>query len=248
MIMKRAENIERLKGFEIPSIRNGNFIFYSRYFKNLKVIFDKYIRENDKVLDIGCGNKPFEQYIKALIKTNEKDDYIGCDIVQSSENKVDILCEATDIPVKSESFDVVVCTQVIEHVFDHQKVFDEAYRLLKPGGRFIVSSPFVWEKHEIPYDFYRFTDFCFENLLVRSGFTVKERVACGGKWAVFGQLLIQCFTRRKRMKNIFYKFFRWVWNGSITLFSNLFFNYLDYRYNKTDEFSLNYIFVGEKSE
>lgn len=59
------------------------------------------------------------------------------------------MCDVTEISLKKDIFDVVICNQVIEHVFDHQKVFNEAYRLLKPGGYFVVSSSFIWPMHDM---------------------------------------------------------------------------------------------------
>ena len=61
-------------------------------------------------------------------------EYVGCDVVQSDHNKVDVLCEATKIPMQDDSFDTVFSTQVIEHVEDHRALIQEAHRLLKPGG------------------------------------------------------------------------------------------------------------------
>jgi SAM-dependent methyltransferase len=243
-INKRLENLPRLNTFESPSIKNADYLHIKTHFDDLKNIFNIYLKQNDLVFDIGCGNKPFEPYIRKLIESNEKNSYIGCDIVQSSENKVDILCEATNIPVTSESYDVVICTQVLEHVFDHQKLLEEAYRLLKPGGRFIISAPFIWEMHEIPFDFFRFTKFGFETMLKHSGFEIKECVSSGGKWATIGQLLIQCFI--KRGHNFIFRILRGIWNRGLILFCNTFFYYLENRYKNTDRFVLNYILVGEK--
>ena len=246
--MNREANVIRLNALEIPSVKNAMYLHYSSYFKDLKKVFDTHIKENDRVFDIGCGNKPFETYIRDLTKRIDGDSYVGCDIVQSSENKVDILCEATNIPESAETYDVVVCTQVIEHVFDHQKVFEEAYRLLKPGGKFIVSGPFIFEKHEKPYDFYRFTNYGFETLLIRAGFEIKEGIANGGKWAVLGHLMIRCFASKRRLKFFLSKVIRRIWNTAVILFCNLFFHYLDNRRENSDEFTLNYIYVGEKKD
>ena len=239
----RKEKLKRLSGFEKPSIRRGNYIFYTHYFKDLKAIFDTYIADGDNVFDIGCGNKPYENYIQGIIKQGV---YKGCDVVQSSENKVDILCEATNIPEPSEQYDVVICTQVIEHVFDHSKVFEEAYRLLKPGGRFIVSSNFIWEIHEAPYDFYRFTDECFKTLLTNAGFDIKESKANGGKWAVLGQLILLILSSKQTSKNRFFRALRYGFVGGVTVLCNLIFMWLDKKFQDANHYTLNYIFVGQK--
>ena len=243
---QREENIKRLNTFQIPARKSTYYIFYALFFRDLKNILGTHIKENDRVFDIGCGNKPYETYIRNLLKNNEKEAYQGCDIVQSSENKVDILCEATHIPESSEKYDVVICTQVIEHVFDHSKVFEEAYRLLKQGGRFIVSSNFIWENHEAPYDFYRFTEDCFKMLLTNAKFDIKERKINGGKWAVLGQLIIQILTPKNKSRNWLLKALHYVFNGGVTLFCNLIFPWLDKRFYDANHFTLNYIFVGEK--
>jgi SAM-dependent methyltransferase len=245
-INKRLENLPRLNTFESPSIKNVDYLHIKTHFEDLKRIFDTYIKPNDLILDFGCGNKPFEIYIRKLIHSNDKNSYIGCDIVQSSEKKVDIICDATNIPLQSESYNIIICIQVIEHIFDHRKMLEEAYRLLKPGGKLILSGPFIWEMHEIPYDFYRFTFFGFQTLIKRSGFEIKENVASGGKWATIGQLIIQCFIKYKKRANLIDKILYSIWNHTLILFCNTFFYYLDNRYKNTDKFSLNYIFVGEK--
>jgi SAM-dependent methyltransferase len=230
--MKRELNLQRLSGFEMPTRLNRNYICYRYYFTDLKYAFDTYIKENNKVFDIGCGNKPFEKYIRLLTKNG---DYRGCDIVQSSEQKADIICEATNIPEQSAKYDVVICTQVIEHIFDHSKVFEEAYRLLKQGGYFIVSSNFVWEIHEAPYDFYRFTKYGFGQLLENAGFTIKEEKVNGGKFATVGQLILHCFLGKS--KNFLIKKIR----GCFLLFCNTVFPWLDDK-KKDESYTLNYIF------
>jgi ubiquinone/menaquinone biosynthesis C-methylase UbiE len=244
----RKEHIKRLSTFQRPKWSSKDYIYYSLFFRDLKNVFDHNIKEGDRVLDIGCGNKPYETYIRSLTKCKEKDFYLGCDVVQSSENKVDVLCEATDIPELSEQYDVIICTQVIEHVFEHQKVLEEAWRLLKPGGRCIVSSNFVWENHEAPYDFYRFTEDCFKTLLTTKNFEIKESKTQGGKWAMLGQLIIQVVAQKSRSKNWFVKTFRYVFNGGVVVFCNMIFPCLDKHFHDSSKFAMNYIFVGKKVE
>ena len=245
--ISRTKNVNRINAFDTPSLRNVHYLHYINYFKDLKSIFDNHIKKNDRIFDIGCGNKPFEDYIRKLTKKNDNDFYVGCDIIQSSENKADIVCEATKIPETTERYNVIICTQVIEHVFDYQKVFEEAYRLLKSGGKFIVSGPFVFEMHEKPYDFYRFTKYGFEELLTRTGFEIEENVSNGGKWAVLGHLFIHCLVSNKRLKFLLFKIIRGIWNYLVVLLCNLVFHFLDNRNKDSDNFALNYIYVGKKT-
>jgi SAM-dependent methyltransferase len=225
---------------------NKEYIVYRYYFKDLKNVFDAYIKENDTVFDIGCGNKPFEAYIRTLTKNDDTSAYRGCDIVQSSEQKADIICDVTNIAEKSSAYDIVICTQVMEHVFEHSKVFEEAYRLLKPGGFFIVSAPFVWQIHEEPYDYYRFTKYGFIKLLENAGFLVQEAKSNGGKFAVLGQLILHMkgggnMKKHRYLRRLFCAIMR----RCLALFCNMLFPLLDDKF-KDDRYTLNYVFVGKK--
>jgi SAM-dependent methyltransferase len=147
------------------------------------------VHAHGRMLDLGCGNKPYEKMFAGRIS-----EHVGCDIVQSNERRVDIICPATEIPLENGAFDTVLCTQVIEHVADHRAVLSEAFRLLKPGGVLIVSAPMYWPLHEEPYDFFRFTRHGLRHLLEQIGFANLEIVNNGGKWALCGQVLIQTFV------------------------------------------------------
>src|ERR1044072_2775068 len=146
----RVENLERLNYFK-TNIADPNFLHFKYLFRDVTAAINEHA--TGRVLDIGCGNKPYELLCSNITS------YTGCDVIQSSEHKVDLLCVSTNIPLPDESFDTIFSTQVLEHVEDHSKMLEEAYRLLKPGGKIILSAPMVWEHHETPYDFFRFTRF-----------------------------------------------------------------------------------------
>ena len=180
-----------------------------------------------KLLDIGCGNKPYQRMLENV------DAYIGCDIVQSSQNKVDVMSSAMSLPFCTESFDTVFSSQVIEHVEDHQALCDETYRVLKAGGYFLLTGPMYWHLHEEPYDFFRFTKHGFRHVLEKSGFELVKMASNGGKWAVLGQVLIHTIEgenfRHRRFIRLVNKIFKW----------------LDVRYY--DDFNtLNYVVAARK--
>lgn len=199
----REDNLKRLSSFQMKS-HSINYLEHHFILKGLNYSVQKYASGN--VLDIGCGNKPYLPLFEG--KVNK---YIGCDIVQSSSNCVDVVSEATNIPLESNQFDTVFSTQTIEHIGDFQSMLNEAFRLAKPGGYFIVAGPMYWPLHEEPYDFYRFTKHGFEFSLKRAGFTITEIIPNGGKWALLGQVIIQTLpvwlTFPKLLKIIHNKFF-----------------------------------------
>lgn len=177
----RESGISRLSTFHVPRTE-GTYLTRKPLLLALQKAIATYAK--GKVLDIGCGNKPYKPLF------NNISEYIGCDIVQSDQQAVDVICEANKIPLESETFDTVFSTQTIEHVFDHQGLVSEAFRLLKSNGYFIVSGPMYWPLHEEPYDFFRFTKYGFTQLMTKAGFEVVEVNENGGKWALLGQVLI----------------------------------------------------------
>ena len=82
------------------------------------------------------------------------------------------VCDLAAIPVESERYDLVLLTQVLEHIPEPLRVLDELGRVLKAGGQLWLTQPFYYEEHEQPYDFYRYTQFGLKHLLDRAGFEV----------------------------------------------------------------------------
>lgn len=122
---------------------------------------------SDKWLDVGCGLRPYEIYFP-------NNTYYGVDIMVSGRARSlkapDYYYDGKKLPFKNNSFEGVISTQVLEHTSDPRHFILEIHRILKPGGRLIISLPFVWQEHEEPYDFYRFTSFGINELLKNNGF------------------------------------------------------------------------------
>lgn len=119
------------------------------------------------VLDAGAGNGEYEpifvgrRYESADLCTTEK-----------SYGHITYLCDLASIPVEDARYDLVVCTQVLEHLPEPQAVLSELHRVLKPGGEIWMSAPLFYEEHEIPFDFFRYTRFGLGHLLEKCGFQV----------------------------------------------------------------------------
>lgn len=95
------------------------------------------------------------------------------------------LCEP---PAELDVHDLVICEQVLEHVPDPWRAARTLHDLCRPGGRVIVSTPFLIKVHPTPYDFWRFTEDGMRRLLEGSGFVVDEIGSWGNKSAVRGNL------------------------------------------------------------
>ncbi|MGF7038458.1 class I SAM-dependent methyltransferase [Mucilaginibacter lappiensis] len=235
----RKENIGRLNTTHI-ALDDQYYLHYKYYHQDLFNAFSKY--GSGKLLDIGCGNKPYGEILKPYIT-----EYIGCDIIQSSENRADIICPANNIPLSIGSFDTVISTQTIEHVEDPQGLVNEAYRLLKKDGHFIVSGPMYWPLHEEPYDFFRFTKHGFKYIMEKAGFSVITINSNGGKWSVVGQAFIHALFpliyQIQGIKGKFARFFFKLTGGVKTI--NKIFSYLDNRF-KDHTNTMNYVVVAKK--
>ncbi|WP_281322656.1 class I SAM-dependent methyltransferase [Flavobacterium aestivum] len=237
--MKREENLIRLDSVEKNDISNSDYLVYLFFHKELKTAIQKYAK--GKLLDIGCGNKPYEIWLKGKIS-----EYIGCDIVQSSSNKVDILCEAINIPLESDSFETIISTQAIEHIEDHQEMVNEAYRLLKSDGYFILSGPFYWHLHEEPYDFFRFTKHGFRYILEKAGFEIIEITPNGGAWATLGQMINHTLGFKNSNANTIAKGIKYLFRKlRLYVLVNRIFSYLDQKDFNTIN-TINYVVVARK--
>jgi SAM-dependent methyltransferase len=183
MSMQHGVNLRRKQNTTVRS-KDPDYIHYYFLLNDVKEAIDNFTCGD--LLDLGCGNKPYEEWYKS--KTTS---HTGCDVIQSSENKVDVLCMANELSFVSDKFDTVLCTQALEHVYDHHGLLKEAHRALRKNGNIILTVPFVWELHEEPYDFFRITKHGLKSLLHEAGFEIVYLKANGGKWAGAFQMFIR---------------------------------------------------------
>jgi SAM-dependent methyltransferase len=118
-----------------------------------------------ELLDVGCGRKPY----RALFPATR---YVGLEIDTPLARKTfdaEVYYDGRVFPFPDASFDAVFCSQVFEHVFTPAEFLAEIHRVLRPGGCLVLTVPFVWDEHEQPQDFARYSSFGLRAMLQRAG-------------------------------------------------------------------------------
>ncbi|MDI6813411.1 MAG: class I SAM-dependent methyltransferase [Deltaproteobacteria bacterium] len=199
------------------------------------------------LLDVGCGAKPYRN----LFSVNN---YLGLEYLPSSpqyrlNTPPDIWADCQCLPIRSGSIDAILCTQVLEHLSNPIAFFLEAFRVLRPGGKLILTTNQEWGIHKAPYDYYRFTRFGLEHLAQEASFHIISLDARGGFWVMMGQrLAAYLFNRwvgrfRKDHKVIFILSFTFF--SPIIAFVQLAAKVLD-RIDRIEENTTGYALVARK--
>jgi len=137
-----------------------------------------------RLLDVGCGTKPYRSLFNVA-------DYVGLDIDSESTRKrgiADYLYDGGRFPFEDAAFDSILCNQVLEHVFNPDEFLGEINRVLKPGGRLLLTVPFVWDEHEQPYDYARYSSFGLRALLEKQGLQILQHKKLAADASILFQL------------------------------------------------------------
>ena len=126
-----------------------------------------------RLLDVGCGNRPYAPWYEPMV-----DEAFALDA--AALPGVDVVGFADRLPFAGETFDTVLCTEVLEHVQDAERAASELFRVTRSGGTVLVTVPYLYPTHEAPYDMRRFTHFGLRDLMERHGFDVLDVEAKGG--------------------------------------------------------------------
>jgi len=108
------------------------------------------------VADIGTGAKPEgSRFPNAL--------YVSTDYVP--HRGIDLVTSATHLAIRDLTVDLVLCANVIEHLPEPDDMLTEARRILRIGGYLFLVTPFMFPLHDVPYDFFRYTEYSLRRLL-----------------------------------------------------------------------------------
>lgn len=161
-------------------------------------------RSEGKTLDVGCGNAIYGHLFPNRVTV---------DIEQRPGVAVDIIVDAHNLSVfTNDSFDIVLCTEVLEHLHTPAQAIAEFKRVLKPGGILLLTTRFVFPLHDTPNDYYRYTKYGlqyllhdFENVEIMEETSTIETIA-----VLFQRIGFQCNTLGLRPLKLLWFCFAWI--------------------------------------
>jgi SAM-dependent methyltransferase len=157
-----------------------------------------------RLLDVGVGERPYADLFAPHVSR-----YVGVEYPPACENLspgitrrvhaglgiVDAWCDGHHLPFADGTFDTVLSLEVFEHVPDPDGMLAEMHRVLRPGGRLLVTVPFLSQQHALPYDFWRYTPQGLRAMLEQAGFTVERTAPRGNLAHVTGSHVAQWMMR-----------------------------------------------------
>ena len=149
---------------------------------------DNAFRVRGRLLDVGAGNRPYAVWYEPLADETVAVDAVAGDGIQ-------VLGLADRLPFAPGSFDTILCTEVLEHVFDAERATRELYRVARPGAHVLVSVPYLYPTHEAPYDFRRLTHYGLRDILERAGFEVVSLESRGRLGLLLAHYLVIAVTQ-----------------------------------------------------
>lgn len=172
-----------------------------KFFNKVKLLFNnrflvrrkiwKFIYENlkqnnkyDIIVDVGGGKSPYKKmfsYSKYIILDIEN---------RTNSDDVVITDLNSQINLPDDFADLVLMTEVLEHLHNPGKALREIYRILKKDGRLILTTPHVWMFHEEPNDFFRYTPYSLDLLLKNAGFNKFKIEQSNSFWYTICQLIV----------------------------------------------------------
>jgi SAM-dependent methyltransferase len=150
--------------------------------KLTRITLDRFIAANasaGRTLDLGAQNGPYAAHFPRRVAVD-----------LHPAGGVQVRADAHALPFRDGSFEVVLCTEVLEHLLEPQRAIDEMFRVLEPGGRLLLTTRFLFPIHDAPHDYFRFTKYGLRHLLRRfDELKIEEETDAVGSLAVLIQRL-----------------------------------------------------------
>ncbi len=143
--------------------------------------------------DIGCGEVPYYFIYKDLVTDNICIDW---KVLGSKISYLDYTADLNHekLPLQSASVDTVLCTDVLEHIKHPEQLFTEMSRILVPGGKLILTVPFMYWLHDTPNDYHRYSKYKLKDFCERNGLSVHSICEYGGLPEIVYDIVWKGFT------------------------------------------------------
>ncbi|MDH4203786.1 MAG: class I SAM-dependent methyltransferase [Phycisphaerae bacterium] len=159
--------------------------------------YDRAIRKYcyGRVVDLGCGKAPlyalYRDYSTEVTLVDWAD-------TAHKANCLDLECNLNNpLPFQDNAFETIVLSDVLEHIHSPALLWNEMYRILSPGGKILLNTPFYYWLHEIPHDYYRYTEFGLRYLAEQAKFRICELEAIGGFYEIITDLFAKKLVKTK---------------------------------------------------
>lgn len=204
-LRSRRQNVEA----ELVSIEERRYltaIFYVHY-RSLVPLIQRYSR--GAFVDLGCGSSPFWEVVNPLVSR-----YYGVDLWPRSD-KVSFVADVQNLDMIADNrFDSAICIEVLEHLPEPAKAVNGIARILKPGGVVVLSVPHLSRLHEVPHDYFRFTEYGLRFLFEQAGMEVVQIQPKGGLLIFLAHqistILLALAWSLPPLKDLILLFNRWV--------------------------------------
>lgn len=156
------------------------------------------VPSNQSILDAGAGELKYKSYCEHLKYVSQdfaqydgKGDGSGIQTSSWDNSKIDLVSDIASIPVEDSSFENVLCSEVFEHIPHPVEAIKEFSRILKPGGKLILTAPFCSLTHFAPYHFYTgFNSYFYKKWLSDFNFEIVEMTENGNYYEYLSQELL----------------------------------------------------------
>lgn len=144
----------------------------------------------ERTLDIGSGGSAYDRFFPNRVTV---------DIDPAREPQV--VADAHELPFADESFSLILCTEVLEHLSDPPKAIAEMHRVLQARGKLILTTRFMYPLHDVPHDYFRYTSFGLQHILRdwRDVTIVPEMTTMSTFGVLLQRLVLQSDLRGGRM-------------------------------------------------
>ncbi len=227
---------------------------FGRYFvdKFIKEISKEFDKDGKVLLDVGAGHQPYKKFFNKIKYESCDSDHVIKEIKYDILNaKHDFYCNINEqIPRKDKYYDIVLCSEVLEHVYNPENVIKEISRILKDDGVFIATIPQSTGEHMLPHNYFNYLAPGITYLLKRNNLKAVSLKKYSGIFHATGNLLNKLVNTVFFInRNIYSKILFFPIEFSIRILVaiiNVILFYLD-KLDKTKSWSIHYFLIAKKS-